>query len=155
MTADHIAIIGAISTILAGFGGAVLGSVITYRTSNNLIRRQEFNNAATQFKKTFFNTVNFLETGADRGDKNITTSNVYDFLSTRQFDHIEAIYNLKSFLSKSENIAFEKTWKEYRYGNNEKAYEQYSIIQLEQGVEVARKCALEKLNKILNFAKFK
>jgi len=63
MSTEFIAIVGAIATVIAGFGGAALGACFAYKTGMKLVKathknaidlmqRQEFFIAASKFKAT-------------------------------------------------------------------------------------------------------
>jgi len=53
MTPEDIAMIGAISTVFAGFGGAALGAFITHKVSTSLSAQSRFNEAAAKFNNAF------------------------------------------------------------------------------------------------------
>lgn len=126
MSAEFIAVIGAIATVLAGFGGATLGACFAYKTGIKLIqeahknnielfRRQEFNRTTAIFRSTFVDVIYRLR-------KNIETGDVY--LSEIIADNIliaheKAKIMFEPFVIVSKRESFGEAWEKYKNTQNE------------------------------------
>ena len=161
MTAEDIAIIGAISTIIAGFGGAALGAFITYKVSTRLSNQSNYNKAAARFINAFTEIRLYLEFGIDAEDRDVVIIN--ELLESHSVKHLSAIIDFKPFLSRYERSRLDKAWDEYCHpdgippdkGEKEAfIFDDYHHFQESLGEEKTKNIALEKLNNILNFAGF-
>jgi len=169
MSTGSIAVIGAVATVLAGFGGAALGACFAYKTgmklvqethknATNLLARQEFNKAATDFRNAFLPEITFLKHNANIG--NLGSSN--DLSELLRFGyvhrHLKALEIFRNHLSTKDRTNIDKAWRKYchRPDNSKILYfEQYSnksadkIRNNEAGL---KKVALERIEAIIKFA---
>ena len=125
MTIECIAIIGAIATVFAGFGGAALGSYFAYKTGMKLVQtthkndidltqRQSFNKAAADFRNAFLPEISYLEHGIPLKKTGSTDQSIKWFLRTGLSRHTEALCIFKTYLSNDERIRVDKAWDKYR-----------------------------------------
>ena len=108
-----------------GVGGAIIGALATYllslsvikRTHDdaiNLIQRQEFNKAATEFRNAFLCEIIFLKHNARLPECERTYTTLNEFLQAGYiFRHLKALEVFKTYLTTYDKIAIDKAWKEY------------------------------------------
>ncbi len=174
MATETIAIIGAVCTVLAGFGGAALGACFAYKTGMKLIQkthknaidlmqRQKFNEAASQFRNAFLGAILYLRDNI-RIEGTGTSDKINEFLGTLIFMHMEALTSFESFLDATERKRMHCVWDEYCHPKgipqdpNEKIdfrFNDYRIIEEAEGAEKAKEVALQKIYKMLKFADFR
>lgn len=134
------------AAIIGGFVGAVVGGGIAYylsrraiKASFELIRLQDFNKAATEFRNAFIIQLNFLKYNVNSGSGD--TSNIGEYLKAHYVkSHLVAFEVFRNYLSIKERKAIDKAWIEYcnfnQYSNN-------------------KDLALKNLEDVLEFAKHK
>ena len=141
------AIIGIIGTI----SGAIIGALITYFALTWIAKRQEFNRAAAIFRSAFIEEQRLLDphSTADRVGKS-----TYDILESAINRHEIAMIRFRPYLRDSERIAFARAWEAYCYHEqtDRPFLEQYFDKNLKEKEE-KRKLALERIEKLLEFAK--
>lgn len=129
MSVESIAIVGVIATVVAGFGGAALGSYFTYLSGIKLVQKthandvaltrvQEFNTAVASFHAAFAPALAFLYLAKKHripSDKGISPSDVDKFLRDAILNHAAAIEQFRPHISKSEGVAYQEAWEKYRY----------------------------------------
>lgn len=159
MSIECIAVIGAIATVFAGFGGAVLGACFAYKTGmklvqithNNdidLMRRQDFNKAAADFRNAFLPEISYLEHDIPLKKTGSTDQSIKWFLRTGLSRHTEALCVFKAYLSSDERIRIDKAWNKYRTQSDN--YDSKPMPDEE------KKAALQEIHNILNkFASFR
>ncbi|HDL01572.1 MAG TPA: hypothetical protein ENH23_04995 [candidate division Zixibacteria bacterium] len=129
MSTESIAIIGAIATVLAGFGGAVLGACFAYKTgmklvqethknATELLQRQEFNKAASVFRAAFVDVIYKIQkaklTDSDQGwfdFKKILTEEVL-------IAHGKAKILFEAYIDKSDLPGYSSAWGKYSNCHN-------------------------------------
>ena len=154
MSTTCIVVIGAISTIIAAFGGAALGAYFAYKTGMKLVQethkntidlmqRQEFNKAAISFQSAFIKEQRLLsyDSFADR-----TGTNACDIIKNAIDRHEIAMMKFKLFICKTKIDAYEKTWKEYT--ENIEQYRTSRNIDIPE----KKKLAFSRINALLEFA---
>jgi hypothetical protein len=164
-----------IALVAGGFGiiGALLGTWTTYRLSLkvsqrthddaiDLIQRQEFNKAASVFRDVFLPETTFLKHNANIGGLG-SSNKLHEMLRAAYLRQLKAIETFKDYLSAADRESIYRAWDEYCHPNgvptdeNEKRdfrFNDYSTIE-DKKTGKAREVALQKINKILEFAKFK
>jgi hypothetical protein len=159
MISEKIVIIGAISTISAGFGGAFLDAIISYLYGIKLLQRQEFNKAATEFRNAFYAELIFLKHNAII-DECGSSDDLGEFLKFGHLrSHLRAFEVFKTYLTSKERADIDKAWQKYCHNpdNPDTLYfEQYSTKNVghEREIEI-KKIALDRIGKILKFAEHK
>lgn len=169
MSTESIAVIGAIATVLAGFGGAALGACFAYKTgmklvqethknATDLLRRQEFNKASTKFRIAFLPELIFLKHNA-KISGSASSNDLHEFLlAGYSHRHLEAIETYRSYLPTKERTDIDKAWQKYchRPDNPEILYfEQYSnksTNSIQNSKADLKKVALERIEAIIKFA---
>lgn len=171
MTTECIAVIGAIATVFAGFGGAALGACFAYKTGMKLVQtthkndialmqKQGFNEAAAQFRNAFLGTILFLRDNI-RIKGTGTSNKINEFLGTLIFTHMEALARFEPFLSANDRKRMSRVWDEYCHPKdipqnpNEKGdfrFNDYMSIEDTEGTNKAKEIALQKIHKILELA---
>lgn len=169
MSTESIAVIGAIATVLAGFGGAALGACFAYKTgmklvqethknATDLLRRQEFNKASTRFSNAFLPELIFLKHNAKISGCG-SSNDLHEFLLAGYIHrHLEAIETFRSYLLTKERMDIDKAWQKYCHhpDNPEILYfEQYSIKSTNKirNSEIdLKKIALARIETIIKFA---
>jgi len=171
MTTESIAFIGAIATVIAGFGGAALGACFAYKTGMKLVKithendidlmqKQGFNEAAAKFRNAFLGTILFLRDNIRIEDTG-TSNKINEFLGTLIFRHMEALAIFEPFLNITERERIHRAWDEYCHpkgipqDQNEKRdfmFNDYMNIENSEGTNKAKEIALKKINKILDLA---
>ena len=144
-------------TVAAGFFGVLAGSVISRKSSKeaikafhknaiDLLQRQQFNKVATEFRNAFYPELIFLKHNAII-DECGSSDSLEGFLRFGYLHrHLKALETFKTYLTPEERIATKKKWEEYCN------FTQYSDKTNEAEL---KKLALERIEKILKFAKHK
>lgn len=160
-------IIGVLGTVL----GVLLGGPVTYyyakvlietthKNAINLIQRQEFNKAATEFRNAFLCELIFLKYNAGLPECERTYTSLDEFLRAGYiFRHLKAFDIFKDHLPAKERDNINKTWKKYCHhpDNPEVLYfEQYSTKNVSKEREKEfKELALKNIEAILEFAEHK
>lgn len=111
MTTECIAIIGSIATVVAGFGGAALGSLFANKSATNLLKRQEFAKSSTSFRCAFVEEIRLLSIiHPGHSDEFKKT---YDILRTAYVRHQKAVIRFEPYLTNTSMTTFKTKWKEY------------------------------------------
>jgi hypothetical protein len=111
MTTESIAIIGFITTVVAGFGGAALGSFFANKTATGPMKRQEFAKSSASFRCAFTKEIRLLSIihPGHSGEFQKT----YDMLKTAYIKHQNATIRFEPYLSVPCLTSFKTKWKEY------------------------------------------
>lgn len=159
MSNESIAIINAFATIFAGLGGACLGAFFAFRSGRKMLRIQEFNRAATDFREAFLPEILYLQHNVRVAEAG-STDNLCDFLTAGFSNrHLKAFGRFRSYLSSETLRKFDKAWEEYCYykiegdPDNAPFFAQY-FEETWEG-QPTRDLALRRINKILSFAEIK
>jgi hypothetical protein len=166
VSTECIAIIGAVATVIAGFGGAALGACFAYKTGMKLVQAthknaiylvqiQEFNKAASDFRCAFtseYGAIVDMENDGDGADIETLLIKAYTL-------HSNALIRFKVYLSESKRTEIDKAWDDYCYGENipgdgkSKRFEQYKfdINQLSE----KKQLAIGNIERLFSFAKHK
>ena len=155
------------AAIIGGFVGAVVGGGIAYylsrraiKASFELIRLQDFNKAAAEFRDAFLPEITFLRHNANIG--NLGSSN--DLGELLRFGyihrHLKAIEVFKPYLCSKKRIHIDQAFQKYCCNPdklNELYFQQYSYKSTERETigEQRKQLALERIEKILEFSKHK
>jgi hypothetical protein len=156
---------GGIATIISGFGGATLGAYCTYKASKKFIkvtydntidimRRQEFNKAAADFRVAFLPELIYLKHNAMIKDS-ASTNDLNVFLSSAYINrHLIAFEIFKSYLSTEDRIGIDEAWKEYCHFDIEGETDAYFAMYAEDTIDKknTKVLALARIEKILKFA---
>lgn len=155
MSDGNIAIAGLISTVIAGFGGAFLGAIISYRYSVRLFQRQEFNKAATKFREAFMPVREVLNPAEFALKEELAI-----FLEDRFLEHRRAVMEFSDFLDAETKTAFLDAWHEYyRHPGHRDENRCHSLAFLYlsdgtvKGKNEKKQLAKIRIEKLLNFAK--
>ena len=139
------------NSIFIGFLGVVVGGILGYRFSISLARRQNFNIIAERVRKAFEDDIKALR---------YTSKDPADILSHSYMEHETAICELKFVLSKCKKKDLEKAWKDYNPyvqhpGDHEvpSMSQYYGLQSPDIEPEEVRNLAIERIEKLLNFAK--
>jgi hypothetical protein len=170
MSTECIAVIGAITTVLAGFGGAALGACFAYKTGMkmvqathknaiDLMQRQDFNKAATEFRNAFLPELIFLKHNAKIAGTG-SSDDLSEFLLSGYIRrHLKALEVFKNHLSAQERADIDKAWKQYCYNKDNPEFlffEQYFTGMGSKSEKEAKKTlVLERIEDLLKFAKHK
>jgi hypothetical protein len=172
MSTESIAVIGAIATVLAGFGGAALGACFAYKTgiklvqethknATDLLRRQEFNKASTKFRNAFLPELIFLKHNA-KISSSASSDNLHEFLLAGYVHrHLKALEIFRNYLSTKERTNIDKAWQKYcRHPDNSEIlyFEQYSnksINGTQKSEANLKKVALERIEAIIKITEHK
>lgn len=144
--------------------GALIGGWIGYKSAVKSIKITEFNKAASEFKDAFLPEIIYFKHSTI-----IKTMSHADTIREKLGSayigrHLKAYELFKGHLSKRGRGCIEKAWDEYCYPegkpteHNEEMHFKfidYQSIEESQGTDKAKQVALEKLNKLLKFAKFR
>jgi hypothetical protein len=167
-------IIAALISVIGTLCGVLIGSIISRRTSSetikvshqntiDLIQRQAFNKAATEFKNIFLPETTFLKHEANIGGLG-SGNKLHEVLRSGYLRQLKAIEIFKDHLSVTDRESIHNAWDEYCHpkgipqNKNEKRdfrFNDYSAIEDKQGIEEAKKVAFQHIEGILNFAKHK
>lgn len=156
MSTEAIAIIGAVATVIAGFGGAALGACFAYRTGIKLVQKtnanaihlaneNRFREASERFLIAFQEAMSELE--FDGGKK------VYDIITPKLIQHKNAFMIFRRYLDIKTRNKFDSVWKDYfpaahAMGNApEHQYQKWEE-------ETERKLMLAKIERIIEFGDF-
>jgi hypothetical protein len=118
MTPENIAIIGAVSTVVAGFGGATLGAFISYRAGTNLMKQQEFNKAITSIHAAFAPALAVIYLSRKHNHIQIDIAPPFDvdkFLKEALLGQASAIEVFRPHVPKSKRPEYQEAWEKYRY----------------------------------------
>lgn len=156
---------------IIGVGGTIIGVILagpvtyyfskvlvkmTHKNAIDLMRRQEFNKAATDFRISFIEEIRFIDRfyAVDRADRDIP-----EVLAAAADKHETALIIFKDgFLCEPQRTKIEKAWKEYT--GEEKlmgkyTFRQYATYNKFKDAENIRKDALSRINALLKFAESK
>lgn len=135
---------------ILGIIGTSIGAYISHLFSENRRIKEEFNNAAVDFRAAFIEEQRLLDTNslADRASAGSASSIIKNAINK----HETAMIRFKPFICKAEISAYEEAW--HNYAGNSQHFEQYTgdnVIKKEE----RRKLALANIEKLLEFAKHK
>ena len=145
-----------IATILGAILGALLAGPWTYFFTKRMMKLQEFNKSAADFRAAFIEEKRFIDRfyAVDRADKDIP-----EILAVAADKHERALVIFKDgHLSKKQRFEIEKAWKIYSGEDKhlgKHTFKQYATQGNIKDAEKNRKTALENIEKLLNFAKLK
>lgn len=158
------------AAIIGGFVGAVVGGGIAcylsrraIKASFDLVRLQERNRAAAQFRNAFLGTILYLRDGV-RIKGTGTSDKTSEFLRTLMFRHMKAITRFEPSLSTRERERMYRAWDEYCHPKSppqdpdEKRdfrFNDYIGIEDAEGAAKAKEVALQKISKILKLGEHK
>ena len=129
-------------------------------TSSQTIFSLQLNNKFLY--QSFSEKITFLEYGNPDNVQTFSKGKLNEYLAASWPKHLEAINNLKPFLSNRKKRNLDKAWDMYCHpdrvpGDQEQKrtnmFEGYEDLQACWGEKHARKVALEKINGILKYAK--
>jgi hypothetical protein len=163
VSTEGIAIIGAVATVIAGFGGAALGACFAYKTGMRLVNKanknaidlikiQEFNRVAAEFRSAFIEEYRFLnrECAVDRMGRDIP-----DVLSFATEKHEKAFIIFKAILPSEDQTRIQKAWDDYTgkdYFLGRYTFYQYTTKDKFKEASNIRQNAIDRLNTLLKFA---
>ena len=155
MSTEYIAIIGAVATVIAGFGGATLGACFAYKTGIKLLQRQDFEKAASDFRCAFtseYGTIFDMENDGDGIEIEVLLIRAYSL-------HRNALLRFKVYLSESDRTEIDKAWDDYCYGENipgdgkSKRFEQYKFDNSQLAEK--KQLAIDNIERLLSYAQHK
>lgn len=144
-----------IALISGGFAlvGVFIGVLINYYFSIRLMKRQDFNKAATDFRICFIDQIRFIDRdyAIERTGRDIPK-----VLSDAVDRHETALIIFKDgFLCKNQRAKMEKAWKEYtgqKKTMGKYTFEQYATHGNLKDGESIRKLARSRIENLLKFA---
>lgn len=156
MSTECIAIVGAIATVLAGFGGAALGACFAYKTGMKLVQkthknaidlmqRQRFDDAASKFRTCFTEQIRVLQ--KDGG------TNPHEFLSKAYIRHWNAVIEFSTILNAKNKNRLNEQWEKYQ-----QAYESSLFHSTGKPAGQRKECyalALEHILELIDVSKYK
>jgi hypothetical protein len=152
VTTECIAVIGAVATVVAGFGGAALGACFAYKTGMKLVQRQELYREYTIFKEAFTNELAFLV--SDTKPDSSIHGTTYDILTKALNKHRHAVNMYLLVLPNEKREGFNKAWEDYQYPNGYNKDAPFPLLDYAEGVDFEkRKIAHSKISKLLEVAK--
>ena len=141
--------------------GAAIGSILTYSCSIRLIRRQNFDAAAGNFRSAFVEAQRLLDESKSFDIEAPSGTGVKEILEKQIIVHEHAMHLFRPYLSKSKRSSFDQTWKLY-YSQQSKFAECLSDYNPEPVAPninnpahegQTRKLALDRIESLLEFAK--
>ncbi|MCF6187765.1 MAG: hypothetical protein L3J49_09900 [Desulfobulbaceae bacterium] len=137
-----------VTTLIGTVVGVIFGGYITYRFGILLSERKEFRIIARSLRRAFQDELLRLEK-----EEHIDT---YEILAPALNKHEAAVFEFSQILPADKYAAFDKAWKEYYY---DKKYHRIPLLEqyadngsLDKRKEY-RKLAIERIRKIISFAK--
>jgi hypothetical protein len=134
-----------------GFLGVIIGSLLVYRFSIRLARRQNFNVIAEKFRAALSDEIKALR---------YTSEDPAEILSRSFTKHETAVSELKLVLGRCDKKGLEKAWKAYNPyvqhpGNHElpSMSQYYGLQSPDIEPEAVRNVAIERIENLLKFAK--
>jgi hypothetical protein len=126
---------------------------MTHKNASDLMRRQEFNKAATDFRISFIEEIRFIDRdyAVDRASRDIP-----EVLAAAADRHETALIIFKDgFVCENQRAEIEKAWKAYTGDDiitGKHTFRQYATRgNLKDGANI-RKLALSRINDLLKFA---
>jgi len=152
------AIIASLIGVSGGLIGVWIGGIISRKSSRetifasnqnaiDLMRTQEFNRAACEFRIVFVREQRFLTIGSFIEKPNNLT--IQKIISDAINRHEIAMLRFKPFIPKDKVGDYEKAWIDY--AGDSRHFEQYSGHALSGANDIA----LDRIKKLLEFASFK
>ncbi len=157
MSTESIAIIGAINTVTAAFGGAALGAWFAHKTGMKLVqkthknaldllKRQEFNKAAAAFRSTFVDEIFHIQRNVEP---------FFERFGGRREDieiaNEKAKIIFETFLPRDKLAGFNAAWEQYKNPKEESEIKE-SPLDTEYYKELV-KIRLSHINDLLEYAK--
>lgn len=150
------------SNIIAAFigSGVTLVGVIA---ANFFSKRRSRHQAAAEFRNTFLPEILYLRDDVRAVDDS-RSGRVNEFLYAAIFKHLEAMGRFKHLLGEMGQKQLRISWDEYchpegipsdQYEKRDFRFDDYDHIERSKGREEAKKVALQKIGKILEFADFR
>lgn len=145
---------------LFSFITLLLGFLIGHRLSIGRDKRQEFNKAAAGFRDAFLPEATFLTHDANIGGLG-SYNKLHEILRAGYLRQLKALEVFKPSLSITQRAAIYHAWDKYCHPEavpqdpDEKRdfrFYDYMTIEESEGTNKAKEIALEKINKILEFA---
>ncbi len=144
------AIIAGIFTII----GVTLGAFITYFFSIKISKRQEFNKAASSFRKAFTKEIRLLSSPYTEGNEI-----AIDIIRKAIVRHENAAILFRDYLGSKNIPCFNKAWSKYSEPNKYKvpseAFIEYDSLGNKEKEDNIRMCIIHRINELLKFAKVK
>ena len=142
-------------------GGIVIGITNHYLSKSRTKEERkvtEFNNAAAIFRDVFLPETTYLKHHANIGGLG-SSHNLHETLSVGYLRQLKALEIFKIYLSSKDKKGIDKTWQKYcKHPDDPNVlyFEQYSTKNVSKEREEELKAlALERIEKILKFAKHK
>jgi len=157
MSAESIAAIGAVATVIAGFGGAGLGAFIAYKTGTSLIKKQEFNRAAANFRSVFTSELRELKNIIEY-DKEISEEYTIQLLTDTAIKFENAFINFRPYLNATDRTSFDNVWEKYRHpqgGDPKQMPGPFYEYFIDKSDNEAISLIIEKIEHLLSFAEIK
>lgn len=151
-----------LALIAGGFTivGTLIGAGITYRLSLVLAYRNDFNKAAVIFRHVFLPEITFLTHEANIGGLG-SGNRLYEILGSGYLRQLKALEIFKYHLPTSDRESIYRAWDEYchpegipkdKNKKRDSKFKDYKSIEESKGTEAAKTVALQKINKILEYA---
>jgi len=141
------ALIGVGGTVL----GTIVGAIISYYYSFNLVKKTEFIKACVEFKLAFSWIVQWLNDEAIKSSERV-------FGKLRQRDiserHENAIRKFRIYLCAAKQLEFDKVCINFYNEKNNHRYEGYVLLNSPSPKEEESNLALDNVNKLFHFADY-
>ena len=155
MSPEKIAIIGAISSIVSAFVGAIVGAWLTRRSSAAILKQQEFNRAAAEFRSAFIEDQRLLTVGSHTYRKEKTAQIIVNNAINR---HELAVIRFRPYFTCRKKREFDNAWEQYcKRDDAKKVFDTSKYAHGDgQYAEIKNKeLALRNIEKLLGFAQLK
>jgi hypothetical protein len=146
----------AVGAVIAALVGAVVGGLLTYKTSVNISKRQEFNKAAAAFREAFMNERLFLD--FRHAPEESEYQSAFDIIEPAIQKHTEAMYRFSHYLSWWEKRCFSRAWRRYAHdsapgkGEPDTPFFKMYAERVWEGKNT-KELAIERIDRLLKFAK--
>lgn len=139
---------------MIGLLGVIVGWGMNRLTATHTMKKQEFYKAAAAFRLAFIDEIRTLKNGFH--PPNMADTFVQSTLSDAAAKHENACIAFSPYLSARQRRKFDEAWKEYccpEGGNRAEDPSPFIDYIMETRVDLSIRMALEKIDKLMEFAK--
>lgn len=137
------ALIGVIAALLGGW----VGAAISRKSANDIIRKQEFNKAASSIRAAFAPALSFIYLAKNHGSTH-EAPDVDKFLRDNLMTQASVVEEFRYFVPNNNRITYQKAWEDYRHEVWNYGFDASSIT---PNID-AHNVYTEKINNILKYA---
>lgn len=138
--------------LIGVFLGGIIGWLSGYFNSISVLRRQEFNKAAAEFRCAFVKELRYLDYRYSPDKRG--APGIYETLSNAFDTHEVAVIKFRPYLCLEQRISFDRAWDAYcdKGEDGKPRFIAYTELDELNDMIKARKFFLDKLNALLKFA---